>query len=424
MRKNRKKSSKKLFVLIALIIVCIILILTCLFTYKKYSDNKKKINDENTLKEINSHYSELVKVNNDALIYILKDGKYIEEGKTYKGNILNLANQDINKDTQYFLIANFDDDYYIRYKDVVPTEDEIKKNDRYKSYIPFNENVTGSNIKLYKDDNLVLTLNKTLSLPIYIKDDDKYFVSYADDLYEVKKEDVSVIKSNNTEEKNVSKIGVLNYHFFWDDETEKNSDCNQIICHSKTQFKKHLDYIKENEILTLKMSELENWIDGKILLPKSVVITIDDGWNSKLGIKMLNEYKMYGTLFLITSQYDPKYYTSEYVELHSHTDNMHIAGKCPGGQGGGIKCLPQDEVLKDLTTSREKLGGSTVLCYPFYEFNDYSIKMAKEAGFTMAFAGENSYKDNHIKVGSDKYKLPRFVVVTYTTMQDFVDFVG
>lgn len=48
------------------------------------------------------------------------------------------------------------------------------------------------------------------------------------------------------------------------------------------------------------------------------------------------------------------------------------------GQDVGIKCLPEDEILNDLKASREKLNGSTVFCYSFYEFNDYSIKLAKK----------------------------------------------
>lgn len=419
---GRRKNNRFTFVLIG--IIFLVFIFLGMFFYNKYGDNLSVKNEENIVKEISSHYSENVITTRDSLIYTLEDDKYVESGMVYKDAILGLDNIDINKDIEYFLINSLDDKYYIKYDDVTPSDKKDEINDRYKNYIPFNENVVGKDVGLYKNDNLVLTLNKNVSLPVYIKDNDMYYVEYAGDLYGVKKDSVVTTANSNTDKKNISKIGVLNYHFFWDDETEKNSDCNQEICHSKTQFKKHLDYIKNNNILTLKMDELEKWIDGKLQLPKSVVITIDDGWRADLGIKMLNEYKMYGTLFLITSSYESKYYKSDYVELHSHTDNLHAGGKCPGGQGGGIKCLPHNEILKDLTTSREKLNGSTVLCYPFYEFNDYSIKIAKEAGFTMAFAGESSYRDNHVTVGSDKYRLPRFVVVTYTTMKDFTDFVG
>ena len=36
----------------------------------------------------------------------------------------------------------------------------------------------------------------------------------------------------------------------------------------------------------------------------------------------------------------------------------------------------------------------------------------------MAFAGENSYGDNLVHVGANKYTLPRFVMVNYTTKED------
>ena len=70
--------------------------------------------------------------------------------------------------------------------------------------------------------------------------------------------------------------------------------------------------------------ELEWYIDGKIQLPKSVYITIDDGARTKIAVDLLKEYKYYATIFLVTStRYLRVYYTNEYIELHSHTDNMH-----------------------------------------------------------------------------------------------------
>ena len=38
------------------------------------------------------------------------------------------------------------------------------------------------------------------------------------------------------------------------------------------------------------MKELEMYIDGEIQLPKSVVLTIDDGWRADMGSNIMAEY--------------------------------------------------------------------------------------------------------------------------------------
>lgn len=164
------------------------------------------------------------------------------------------------------------------------------------------------------------------------------------------------------------------------------------------------------------------YVDGKIRLPKSVLITIDDGYKAEDGIATLEEYQMYATLFLVTSIYDPKNFISDYVELHSHSDNLHKTGDCPTGQGGGIQCLDEKTIQEDLKKSREKLNNTTYFCYPFYEYNEYSIKMLKEAGFTMAFIGESTRSDNLVHVDSDKFRLRRFVITNITTINGLTNY--
>ena len=50
--------------------------------------------------------------------------------------------------------------------------------------------------------------------------------------------------------------------------------------------------------------------------------------------------------------------------------------------------------------------------------------MLQEAGFTMAFIGESYNSDNLVHVGSDKFRLRRFVIVTYTTINDLKQYFG
>ena len=130
---------------------------------------------------------------------------------------------------------------------------------------------------------------------------------------------------------------------------------------------------------------------------------------------------MLGTLFLIGSLASPEAYRSDYLEIHSHTWDMHTIGQCPSSIGrGGILCLDENTVLEDLRKSRESLNQTTNFCYPFYDYNNRAIELLKRAGFTMALAGS----ERKVKVGQDKFTVPRYVIVNYTTMNEFISYVS
>ena len=96
---------------------------------------------------------------------------------------------------------------------------------------------------------------------------------------------------------------------------------------------------------------------------------------------------MQGTLYLIGSLASPSDYSSNYLEIHSHTWDMHTPGVCEGSHGGGLLCLDEQTILDDLKKSRESLNNTDILCYPFYEYNARTIELVKKAGFKMALGG-------------------------------------
>lgn len=415
--KNKKRKNNKIIIIISLLLIILVGVIIFIY-YSK--DNVMPILD-NT-KEIEKHYNEFVKTNKDSILY---NDKEEEVGKIGKDVELTLNNINIDKDTKYFSIKDIDG-YYIKYIDVDKIDKLTDIDQRYKEYIPFNQNIVTNDITNFYDEsgNLIYSLKKEFSLPIIIKDTDKYGVEYNNRLLYVNKDDIKeVVDNHNTDKNNSSGIAVLNYHAFYDEnDDEARANCNTSICHSKKQFRSHLELIKKMNMLTLKMKEVEMYVDGKVRLPKSVLITIDDGYKAEDGIATLEEYQMYATLFLVTSIYDPKNFISDYVELHSHSDNLHKTGDCPTGQGGGIQCLDEKTIQEDLKKSREKLNNTTYFCYPFYEYNEYSIKMLKEAGFTMAFIGESTRSDNLVHVGSDKFRLRRFVITNITTINGLTNY--
>ena len=420
--KNKRVDRKKAvgFVLLGFILLVAIGV-TINYYFEIEVDKKIALNREELTIEISNHYSTYVKTSGNIELFNIEEQVVGQIGVNVE---LTLIEQAIDYDTKYFATNIFDEVYYVKYQDVDKIDELSEYDDRYKNYVVFNENIITKNETAFydEDNNLIYEFNSSFELPIIIKDSQKYGVEFQNRLLYVKAEDVAeIVDSHNTDQDNTKGVPVLNYHFVYKDGT---TGCNEEICHSEAQMTQHFSYIKDNNFFTPTMKELELYIDGNLRLPKSVVITFDDGAQAENAREYVDKYELNATLFLITSWYSKDQFESEYLQVASHGDNLHNPGVCSGGQGGAIKCLEHDKLLADLEASREKLDNTTYFCYPFYEYNEYSISVLKEAGYTMAFAGESRYSDNLVKVGSDKFRLPRFVVVDYTTMKDFTDYIN
>lgn len=416
-----KNKKKRTLIIISFVILCIFCVLVSFYKIENEKKEQILLKRKKLETEIASYYNTYVKTNKETYLYNEKEEQV---GKLGANVELFLDEQEIDYKTKYFVTNILDEIYYIKYQDTKKIEELSKYEDRYKKYIVFNENiVTKEKTSFYDEfDNLVYQFNKSFNLPIIIKDTNKYGVEFNNRLLYVKEEDIKeVIESHNTDLSNTKGVPVLNYHFVYEN---GNTKCREEICHSEEQMNKHFTYIKDNNFFTPTLEELEMYIDAKIRLPKSVVITFDDGALAENARNFVDKYELDATLFLITSWFSKEQFESKYLKIASHGHDLHNPGVCSGGQGGAIKCLEKGKLLNDLRTSREILNNTTYFCYPFYEYNNYSIEVLKEAGYTMAFAGESSRSDNLVKVGSDKFRLPRFVVVNYTTMKNFTNYIN
>lgn len=415
MKKNRK---------ITLIVVTVVLFLIIgIVSYSSYIKKQNEIREQERLEElqqkqelledIKSHYSESVITNSDAVLYKKVDNDYIESGYISKDIILDLElYKELNVEEHiYFKLKSFD--LYIRY-DTVSITAKINQKNTYHNYIPFNENIVSK--KFYVDENRYYEFEDEQSIPVIIKDGNKYYGILDDKLVYANINESNVVSNQNTTKEIATGVAVLNYHYVISVVSGEHLECLQSICHTDTQFDSHMNYIASNGFYTVTMEDLELYIDGKIQLPKkSVAITIDDGWYVGRAIPILEKYKLQATLFLIGKLAPPSAYVSDYLEVHSHTWDLHTPGICVGGQGAPIKCLERNTILEDLRKSRESLNNTTVFCWPFYEYNDYAISLVKEAGFTMAFGGTNM----KVTPGVNKYKIPRYGIIN-TTSVDYI----
>lgn len=221
-------------------------------------------------------------------------------------------------------------------------------------------------------------------------------------------------------------IAVLNYHFFYDPSIGES--CGDGNCMPVAQFREQLDYLKNNQYKTLTMEEYRAWMYGEIELPaRSVLITVDDGamgtgkHNGNKLIPILEEYQMHATLFLITGWWNIENYRSPYLDIESHTYDMHTEGLCKNQtRGAKMLCSTKEQVLDDLRKSLSVTGSNKAFCFPFYAYNDSAIQSLKEVGFQLGFIGGYTKSNRN----QDKYKITRYPVHRSTTLNQFINMIN
>ncbi|WP_294392505.1 polysaccharide deacetylase family protein [uncultured Clostridium sp.] len=213
-------------------------------------------------------------------------------------------------------------------------------------------------------------------------------------------------------------VPVLYYH-----SVNKNAE-NEVTI-SPEMLEKQLDYINDNEYITITINELyDHLINNQPIPEKSIVITFDDGYmnNYTEAFPLLKERDMKATIFCVGNSLDGSYYLSkdaikemsDYgIDIESHTVNhMHL------------DTLNYDEQLSEMKNSKdilENITGKnvTAIAYPFGDFNDDSIKAAKEAGYKLAFTTHLGLSDRN----DDIYALDRIYISSNYDMNTFKELI-
>ena len=235
------------------------------------------------------------------------------------------------------------------------------------------------------------------------------------------------VVDNGRENSTNQNIAVLNYHFFYDNSIPgERAACNESICLEKQKLKEQLQWLKDNNYKTLTIHEFADWMDGIIEIPdKSVLLTIDDGahgtgaHNGNVLIPLLEEYKEHATLFLIAGWWDIGNYSSEYLDIQSHSFNLHFEQSCGGGRGM-VACSDYNTVRDDLQKSIDVIKDKTTFCFPFYSTSDNSLRAVKDLGFRYSFVG-GSVKANR---NNNHYLIPRYPIMEDISLNEFINMVS
>ena len=415
------KNNKKKIYIISVISFVILITIGSILYFTVYLDSVSKIN---------------IVLNGEKELSINLLGEYIEAGAsaTYRNeDITNLI--EISSNIDNTKIGEYNVEYKIRYKD--------------------KEELISRKINIVDNINPELTLNGKQEVSIYVGNSyneegasaiDNYDGDISDKIliegevntnkegeYKITYK-VSDSSNNESIKERVVKVvtrpivhkdgvAVLNYHFFY-----QGADIGDANCMNIEKFESHLKYLKDNDYKALTMEEFKKWMYGEIEIPqKSVLITIDDGamgtgkHNGNLLIPALEKYQMHATLFLITGWWAKSNYESDYLDIESHTHDMHTEKYCEGvTRGAKMLCLSKEEVLNDLRLSIATTGSDTAFCYPFFAYNNQAIENLKEAGFKLGFAGGGRKATR----SSNKYAIPRFQITKNITLDQFINIIS
>ena len=422
-KKKKKRKLKKKPIIILFVTIGIIVLSIAGFFIAQY-----------VLKEINGESKYLkLELKGESEVVIKYNDEYEDPGAVASYKKEDLTKEiDINNNLDTKKVGEYTYTYKIKYKkQVKEIKRTIKVVDEDKPSLKLNGREEMSMVAgtQYKEYGAVASDLYDGDLTDKIEVDTSLLNTNAVGTYDVKYK-VTDSSNNTTElvrkvtvaEKAATKIAVLNYHFFYTPEGEK---CNESLCLRMDRFRQQLDYLRDNGFYTLTIQEFVAWMYGEIELPeKSVLLTVDDGASGTSKIRgnylipALEEYKMYATLFLITGWWDIENYRSDYLNVQSHTHDLHYEAKC--GHRSKVNCVSYDDLINDLKASIDVVKDTTSFCFPFYDYTATSIKAVKEVGFKAAFIGGFRKATRN----DDKYKIPRYVIYDSTSLSTFKSYVN
>ena len=227
---------------------------------------------------------------------------------------------------------------------------------------------------------------------------------------------LSKVESENNLINDNRGVPVLYYH------SVSESSNNEVII-TPDKLRTELKYIKDEGYVTLTLSELKSYLlDNSPIPDKSIVITFDDGYmdNYYNAFPILKDLNMKATIFCITGELDGSYYLSKDaivemsnygIDIQSHTVTHPNLDK-----------MTYDKQLIELIQSKktlESITGKKVdsIAYPFGNFNNDSVKAAKEAGYTLGFTTKRGLSDRE----DDPLKLDRIYISSKYDMNTFIE---
>lgn len=363
-------------------------------------------------------------VNENAPLYVRKDGGFKEAGHLGTDVLLDIAQE---QDGAYVAVS--DSDFWVRGSDLSASSRWFARDSRL---LKQNRTITTKDSYRIQDEagNVIARIQESHEYPVYVSatDTEPYGIRFMNGIFFIPAEDVASL-AETTEEvpENAREIPVLMYHFFYSEaDGGQRVDGNYV---EVNELASHLNYLKENGRDALTMREVQYWMEKRAsVAPGCVAITIDDADPSvhQYAMPVFTEYGMHATNFVICGWQPPEmpYELWEMrengMELQSHGFLTHTGGCSGMGHGGLLLCMDHDAGVQDTIQSFDYVDGGFVYCYPFGDINTNAESIVRDGGAKLAFTTE----PGKIRPDMDPLALPRVRVTGGNSLSAFAASIG
>lgn len=199
------------------------------------------------------------------------------------------------------------------------------------------------------------------------------------------------------------------------------------------KFEAQLKWLQDNNYTVIPLTEVVKYLQGtrNSLPPKSVVITVDDGWQSAYTylFPIVRKYKIPVTLFIYPETISKGKNAMTWNELkelqqtgffdiqghtYSHPNFKHMRKRLSPPAYEKFVNIELDHSKKIL---EEKMGHKiTLLAWPFGIYDSYLENAAKKAGYEMAFSIDARTANQSFRPMAQ----PRFMIVDGQSMKTFM----
>lgn len=364
------KKKKRILLIILIVFIVLVIGVSGFIVYSKF---KEKQENDRLISEIKNSYSSVIKLEKDKKVFSLVDDVYKEIGTIYKDTVVSLVEKEI-RDTSDIYYQIKDSDYYIDYKDLKKVKNYSL--DTSLDHYVVTKSVKTNPTKLYSNDKLAFEINEEFEFDVLLKDNDKYYVKYLNNIYCIKdsyelvnKESVDVLKD----------ISVLNFS-------------DNI---SNDKMKEVLKHLKENNYDGITITDFKRWVTGQVNLENNKVLLLSYKELDSEKINIVNEYG-----FVVNTDLENISFTSGDTKLKIGATKYYKYDINSNTTLSRVKDMLKGVKVKTTTTTTSSSTGVAVLNYHF--FYDSSLGEACNESICLDvknFRQQLQYlKDNNYKV--------------------------